>query len=542
MEWLIILLTVLGSLATIAGLLYIALIGQKSISEWRRERGRGARVEQDQALTEPKDLSTTGTPTLGSEAVIRRSAPTSGEQMLAVMKAACSPGLDLTTIRVPAIGPRDILVRVSAASICGTDLGIYEWNRWAQARVQPPIVLGHEFCGVVVDRGKEVTEVTIGDLVAAESHVTCGQCSYCQSGHSNVCPNTQTIGIERDGAFAEYVAIPAVNAWKLPSDIPVQIAAIMEPFGNSVHAALSQDLANRNVLITGCGPIGLMAIAVAKWAGARIICASDISDFRLNLASQMGASVLLNAHTAIQDLGKVVTEATSGQGIDVFLEMSGATSALTFGLNVLRNAGKAVFMGIHSEPVQIDVDSLITLKGITIYGAAGRRSDQTWERMRNVLASGGINLSRLITHEFPLDQIDKAFALMQSREAGKVILRPSRTSTSSVPMHFAPSSSMQASTNTSWHDFYGRQAREFIADSKVRELLLLKGELDSLFAAAQELQQAIYGYRRQLLDPKLTTKQKAKLKVQLGELETELEQIRNRSQEVRQEIESAPSV
>ena len=314
----------------------------------------------------------------------------------------------------------------------------------------------------------------------------------------------------------------------------------MEPFGNSVHAALSQDLVNRNVLVTGCGPIGLMAIAIAKWAGARTICASDVGDFRLDLAGKMGADILLNGHKSIHDLEKVVTESTNGQGIDVHLEMSGSPSALLLGLTVLRNAGKAVFMGIHSQPVQIDVDSLITLKGISVYGAAGRRSDQTWERMRHVLVSGGIDLTPLITHEFPLDQIDKAFTLLQSRQAGKIIIWPSHDTIPEKTFHFAPSSSTQTSLIGSWHDAYNQPANQMLADIKTRELSLLKEELDNLFNDAHQNQQIIYGYKRQLLDSELGEKRKAKLNAQIQELEFALNKTRKRIREVQKRIEAIP--
>jgi threonine 3-dehydrogenase len=516
-------LTILASLATIAGLLYIILIGQRSISEWLREKRAGTATERKLTIPEPGK-------TLAEDAV--------GEQMVAAIKTTPSSGLDLMTKSVPSIHSGEILVRVSAASICGTDLSIYDWNQWAESRVHPPVVLGHEFCGVVVDRGEEVTDVGIGDFIAAESHVVCGKCSYCQSGHPNVCPNTQTIGIDRDGAFAEYISIPAANAWKLPADVPVEIAVCMEPFGNAVHAAFSQDLAARNVLITGCGPIGLMTIALAKWAGASIICASDVSAFRLSLASRMGADVLLNARSPNRDLERLIMEATGGQGVDVFLEMSGAPPALTLGLAALRNAGRAVLMGLSDEPIQVNISNLITLKGITVYGAVGRLSDRTWERMRNVLASGGIDLSPMITHEFPLDQLDKAFGLVQSRETGKVILRAPHGAVLTKPIHFVALPSSQPTPNVSWHDAYLQQAQEIIADSRSRELLLLKSELDNLFTAAQELQQTIYGFRRQLLDPKLTEAEKSQVSEQLAQMEVEQEHILQKSREVRRQIEA----
>jgi len=460
-------LTVLAGIATIAALLYITLIGQKSIPEWLRElRARRIPTPSQQDQFPPLSIPE-------SEPLRQHHYPGGSEQMLAVMKLTPEPGLDLTTKKIPPIGSKDILIRVSAASICGTDWNIYEWRQWSSSRVIPPVVIDHEFCGVVVDRGNEVTEVSVGDLVSAESHIVCGKCSYCQSSYSHVCPNTQIIGVHRDGAFAEFISIPATNAWKMPSDVPVEIAAIIEPFGNAVHAALSQDLTNRTVLIAGCGPQGIMATALAKWAGARTVCVADMVNFRLQLAQKMGADVLLNSRVPTQDLQKVIMESTEGQGIDVFLEMSGSPTALSLGLSMLRHAGRAVVLGYYGEPIKIDADNLITSKGITVYGAAGRRSDQTWERMRHVLMLGGIDLKPLITHEFSLDQIDKVFELLFSREVGKVIIRPVCTTTANEPKHLAPASSVYLSPGVPWHDGYERQAKQLVADSRSRELQLL---------------------------------------------------------------------
>ncbi len=518
-----VILGLIASLVAIADFLYGRFGGgDKTFREWWREKRKGKRVVKNIPKLSSVDIPTS---------VV-------GEQMIAAVKTTSGPGLELMLKPVPSIRPWEILVRVSAVSICGTDLAVYYWNQWAPSRFHPPVIPGHEFCGVVVERGKNVTNVTINDFVAVESHIVCGKCSYCKSGHSHVCLETEIIGLDRDGAFAEYISIPAANAWKLPTDIPVEIAMLMEPFGNAVHSALSQELTGRNVLVTGAGSIGLMTIAIAKWAGASLICTSDLHSSRLDLARQMGADVLLNAHKPNRDLEKVILEATGGQGIDVFLEMSGSPQALQLGLTALRNAGKGVLLGMYEEPVQIDLTNLITFKGITIYGAYGRLSDRTWERMRTVLASGGIDLSPMITHEFRLDQIDEAFALVQSRRAGKVIIRPPHGMILADPIHYVPTTSNVSTPTVLWHDAYARQAKEIIVDLKSRELFLLKSELDNLFITAQELQQMLAGYRRQLLNPDLDEEQQSQFSIQITELEAEKEKNLIRRDEIRQQIET----
>jgi len=344
--------------------------------------------------------------------------------MRAVVKAEPGPGLHLQERPLPEIGPRDVLVRVKAASICGTDLHIYRWDPWAAGRLRPPLVIGHEFCGEVVATGSDVSEaeVRVGDYISAESHVICGVCDMCRTGKGHLCRNTKILGVDRDGCFAEYVAIPAINAWPDPPEMPPEIASLQENFGNAVHTAFAVDVRAKKVLVTGCGPVGLMAIAVAKALGARAVYATDISSYRLKLAREMGADAVFDAREA--DVVEAVLEATDGEEVDVLLEMSGAPSALRQGFRLLKPGGEAALLGLHGSPVEFDFDNLLVFKGITVHGVIGRRLWETWYQARGLLRSGAVDLRPVVTHRFPLDEFEKAFDLMASGECGKVVLIP----------------------------------------------------------------------------------------------------------------------
>ncbi len=342
--------------------------------------------------------------------------------MKAVVKPGPQPGLELTQRPIPEVGPGEVLVKVRAASICGTDLHIYNWDAWAQSRIHPPVIVGHEVCGDVVARGAMVTEPQIGDFVSLESHVVCNICQYCRTGRGHICENTRLIGVDRDGGFAEYIAIAAQNAWKQPADLPVEIAALQENFGNAVHTAFAADVTAKKVLVTGCGPVGVMAIMVAKAAGARAIYASDVSDYRLNMARAAGADLTLNPRR--DDVVAIVREATDGEGVDVLLEMSGAVTAIDQGFTLLKPGGEAALLGVSPGPFTFDWNHHIIFKGARVYGITGRRLWETWYQSRGLVRSGAVNLAPLITHRFKLEEYDKAFETMASGQSGKVVLFP----------------------------------------------------------------------------------------------------------------------
>ncbi len=342
--------------------------------------------------------------------------------MRALVKAEARPGLELREVPVPRPGPREALVRVRAASICGTDLHIYRWDPWAQGRIHPPLVVGHELCGEVVEVGEDVDEVQVGDFVSAESHIVCGRCVYCRTGRGHLCPNTRILGVDRDGGFAEYIVLPAENLWRNPPDLPVEVAVLLENFGNAVHTVFSTSVAAKKVLVTGCGPVGLMAIAVAKAAGARKVLATDLSDYRLQLARTMGADVTIRADR--EDVVGRVLEETGGEGVDVLLEMSGAASALDQGFQALRDGGEAALLGLPAKPIPFDFANRIIFKGITVRGIIGRRLWETWYQGRGLIASGAVDLRPLVTHRFPLERYEEAFETMASGRSGKVMLVP----------------------------------------------------------------------------------------------------------------------
>ncbi len=342
--------------------------------------------------------------------------------MRAIMKVKPGPGLEMREVPDPLPGPGEVLIQVKATSICGTDLHIRNWDPWAASHVEPPVIVGHEICGVVIDHGEGVTSPALGELVSVESHVICNTCSFCRSGHGHLCENTQILGVHRDGAYAEYVTVPAENAWVDPPDLPYSIASLQENFGNAVHAVTVPKVAGRKVLVTGCGPVGIMAIAAAQALGARAVFATDISDYRLDLARRMGADLAINPTTT--DVADAVHEATEGESIDVLVEMSGAPSAINEGFDLLKPGGEAALLGLTSAPITFDIDDAIIFKGASVYGIVGRRLWETWYEARGLLRSGLIDFSPIVTHRFALDDYEKAFDLMASGECGKVVMFP----------------------------------------------------------------------------------------------------------------------
>jgi threonine 3-dehydrogenase len=341
------------------------------------------------------------------------------QTMRALVKTAGEPGCDLVEVPVPTPGPDEVLVRVQAGGICGTDLHIYRWDPWARSRVRPPRVIGHEFCGTVVSLGPGVTEVALGERVAGESHVACGWCHRCRAGEAHICERLEIIGIDRDGAFADYVAMPARNAWRLDEDILRDTAAVMDPLGNAVHTALATEIAARTVAITGCGPIGLMAIPVVRMAGAAMVIATDVQAARLSIARRLGADLVLDAGRG--DAAQQIKDATGGRGVDVVLEMSGHPAGIRDALHGVRSGGWVGLLGLPAAPVEIDLASEVIFKAVRFEGIVGRRLWQTWDQMTALLRRG-LDITPVITHRLPLEEFTTAFELLESGEAGKVVL------------------------------------------------------------------------------------------------------------------------
>jgi len=342
--------------------------------------------------------------------------------MKALRKMQAARGLSYETAQVPAIGAADVLVRVKTASICGTDLHIYGWDRWSQGRIKPPVTLGHEFCGVVERVGEEVTAVKVGDFVSAEMHVNCGHCHQCRLGEAHICQNLRIIGIDQDGAFAEFVKIPASNIWKLDPAIPEHYGAILDPLGNAVHTVLAGSIAGQTVLVTGCGPIGLMSIAVAKACGSSTVFATETNENRRAMAKKMGADVVLNP--ASEDAVARILAETNGTGVDALLEMSGNPTAIQQGFKALRAGGRASLLGIPTENVPLDLVNDVIFKGATVQGIYGRRMYGTWVQMTALLKAGRLDLEPLFGVREPLEKFESAFAKLQGGLAGKILLYP----------------------------------------------------------------------------------------------------------------------
>ena len=344
------------------------------------------------------------------------------ETMLAVVKAEAKAGAEVREVKVPKIGLTDVLVKVKVASVCGTDLHIYNWDAWAQNRIHPPLIPGHEFCGHVAAVGPEVTSVKEGDFVSAEMHVACGKCLQCRTGEAHICQNVSIIGVDANGAFAEYVVIPESNIWKLDPEIPQEYASILDPLGNAVHTVLAGDIAAKSVAITGCGPIGLFAIAVAKACGATQVFAIEVNEYRRKIASQMKADYVLDP-TKDDVLGTVL-DVTNGIGVDVLLEMAGHPEAINLGFNILRRGGRASLLGIPSKPVTIDLADQVIFKGAVVQGINGRLMYKTWYQMTALLKAGKLDLHPVITDRMPLKDFSKGMDRLRTGEASKILLYP----------------------------------------------------------------------------------------------------------------------
>jgi threonine 3-dehydrogenase len=341
--------------------------------------------------------------------------------MRALAKTRPAPGAELVRRPVPSPGAGEVLLKMEAASICGTDLHLYDWDAWAQDVVTPPVVLGHELAGTVVEAGSGVTRVKEGDLVGVESHLVDWTCTQCRAGDRHLCRNLRVIGAHVDGGFAEYVVIPETNAIE-SNGLDPAVVALQEPMGNAVHAAFVEPIEGRTVAVTGCGPIGLCAVGIARAAGAAMVIATDTEPYRLELARTMGADLALDALDP-QTPGRI-SGATEGDGVEVVLEMSGAAPALRQALEMVTRGGRISLLGIFGEPVTIDLSEQVIQKGLRLYGIYGRRIYDTWERTQSLLRSGALDVGPIITHRFDLADWERAFELIASRHAGKVVLLP----------------------------------------------------------------------------------------------------------------------
>jgi len=338
--------------------------------------------------------------------------------MKALAKLERGPGLTLTRVKKPDLGHNDVMIRIRKTAICGTDIHIWNWDSWAQKTIPVPMHVGHEYVGEIVEVGQEVRGFAVGDRVSGEGHITCGFCRNCRAGRRHLCRNTVGVGVNREGAFAEYLVIPAFNAFKIPDDISDEIAAIFDPFGNATHTALSFNLVGEDVLITGAGPIGIMAAAIARHVGARHVVVTDVNDYRLDLARTMGATRAVNVTRT--KLAEVMSELGMTEGFDVGMEMSGVPDAFSDMLACMNHGGKVALLGIPPAKMAIDWNQVI-FKGLEIKGIYGREMFETWYKMVAMLQSG-LDLSPIITHRFAADDFAEGFAMARSGNSGKVIL------------------------------------------------------------------------------------------------------------------------
>lgn len=338
--------------------------------------------------------------------------------MRALVKAKREQGIWMQEVPVPTVGPNDLLIKVKKTAICGTDIHIYNWDEWSQKTIPVPMVTGHEFVGEVAEVGSAVTGFTKGERVSGEGHLTCGHCRNCRAGKRHLCRNTVGVGVNRAGCFAEYLAIPAFNAFRVPKEIPDDIAAFFDPLGNAVHTALSFDMVGEDVLITGAGPIGVMAAAIARHVGARHVVVTDVNDYRLALAKKLGATRAVNVKQT--SIPEVMKELGMTEGFDVGLEMSGNGEALTSMFQAMNHGGRVAILGIPPSKVSVDWNDII-FKGLVLKGVYGREMFETWYKMSAMLTSG-LDVKGVLTHQFPASDFQKGFDVMRSGQSGKVVL------------------------------------------------------------------------------------------------------------------------
>ncbi len=343
--------------------------------------------------------------------------------MKAIVKEREGKGFVLKNVDEPEIKqPDELLIKIKAASICGTDVHIYDWTEWAKNRIKPPLIVGHEFSGEVVEVGSGVKRFRPGDFVSAETHIYCGHCRMCLNGNHELCENLKVIGVDRDGVFTEYVVLPERVVWKNPPDISEEVASIQEPLGNALDTVLAEDISGKSVAIVGVGPIGLMAVALSRVLGATKIFVSDLSDYHLNLSKKLGADVTVNVKK--ESFVERVMDETKGMGVDVGLEMSGSEAGLKDLLKVVSPLGRISLLGIFDGDVKIDITNDVVLKKLRLYGIHGRKIFGTWFKVRKLLSSGKLDITPVITHKFKLEDFEKGFEVMKNKESGKVILIP----------------------------------------------------------------------------------------------------------------------
>jgi len=338
--------------------------------------------------------------------------------MKALVKREPTKGIWMQQVPRPAPGANEVLVKLHMTAICGTDLHIYKWDEWSQRTIKPGLVIGHEFVGTIAEIGPGVTGYTLGQRVSAEGHVVCGHCRNCRAGRPHLCPNTVGIGVNRNGAFAEYVVVPSSNLWPIPDEIPSELAAFFDPFGNAAHCALEFDLIGEDVLITGAGPIGIIAAGICKWIGARHVVITDVNDYRLNLAREMGATRTVNvARESLKDVMREI----GIEGFDVGMEMSGNPGAFNDMLDAMYHGGKVALLGILPKGAGVDWDQII-FKGLVLHGIYGRKMYETWYKMTQLVRSG-FPLHKALTHQIAIDDFQTGFDLMDSGQCGKVVCR-----------------------------------------------------------------------------------------------------------------------
>jgi threonine 3-dehydrogenase len=344
-------------------------------------------------------------------------------QMTAVIKEKSGKGCKVTTANIPdQLKPNEVLIKVLATSICGTDVHIYKWDKWSANRVMPPNIMGHEFSGQVIQVGKDVTKVKLGDVVSSETHLVCGTCEFCKRGEYHICENTQIIGVDTDGCFAEYIKMPEFNLIVNNMDIDPAYLSIQEPLGNAVHTMLHFDIIDKTVAIVGCGPIGLMGVNIAKAMNSKKIIAIEINPYRIELAKKLGAHVVINPLE--ENVVKRVLEETDGRGVDVVCEFSGNKSAIESSFKYIKAGGKMSMLGITPDLIEFDLSNDFVFKGITMYGVIGRLLFETWNQVTSLIKNHKLDLDLLITHRLPLKEVEKGMEIMISGNSGKVVLIP----------------------------------------------------------------------------------------------------------------------
>ncbi len=344
-------------------------------------------------------------------------------KMEAIAKTRRNRGAELIKSPIPEIGPTDVLIKIKATSICGTDVHIYDWTDWASSRMNPPTVFGHECCGEVVETGRLVDSVELGDFVSTETHIADWKCEQCRTGHAHICENMRLIGVDRPGVFAEYASVPASSIWINDPKMPPVVATTQEPLGNAVHTVFKGEIAGKTVGVFGLGPIGICAALVSQIAGAERVIAVETTDYRLNLAKKLGVETTINPIEG--DPLEQIRSLTGNRGIDVLLEMSGSADALLTGLRALRPGGRASLLGLYSTAVKLDVNELIVTKDVIVHGVYGRIMWDTWYRVASLLRSKAVDLERLVTHQFHgLSKFEEAMKIMKSRRSGKIVVFP----------------------------------------------------------------------------------------------------------------------